>query len=152
MSERHTLPLTSGNRQKAHQGVDAAVARAMRGGHPMVLEIREAKRSDEQNRALWGLLRQIVRQRPTHQGVRMTEDTWKAVFMQALGAEMVFMPTLDGDGVFPMGHRSSQLTVGEFRGLIELMLAWCAREGIEVEHFDDGQGSGGANNLAREAA
>lgn len=146
---RHLIELTRWNRRKAIQGVERAP-------DGWTLELREPKRSDDQNRALWGLLNQIQRQRPTHQGVRMTADTWKAVFMQALGAEMVFVPTLDGDGVFPMGHRSSQLTVGEFRGLIDLMLAWCAREGLAVEHFDDfhdgHQGGAGAKNLRAEAA
>lgn len=127
---RHILELTRGNRQKAVQGV-------LRAPEGWTLELREPKRTDEQNRALWGLLNQIVKQRPSHQGMKMTAESWKAVFMQALGMEMVFLPTLDGDGVFPMGHRTSHLTKGEFAGLLTLMLAWCAREGLTVEHFDD---------------
>jgi len=47
------------------------------------------------------------------------------------------LPTLEGDGFFPMGLSTSALTVGEFRDLIEFILAWCAREEIAVEHFDD---------------
>ena len=128
---RHLITLDSPrSRALARQGVDRAPA-------GWTLELREPKRSDDQNRALWGLLNQIQKQRPTHQGMKMTTDAWKAVFMQALGMEMVFLPTLDGDGVFPMGHRTSHLTKGEFAGLLTLMLAWCAREGLTVEHFDD---------------
>lgn len=127
---RHFITLRASTRAKAHEGV----ARAPDG---WVLELHEPKRSMEQNAAMWGLLNQIQKQRPTHMGTKMTAETWKSVFMQALGAEMVFVPTLDGDGMFPMGHRSSQLTKGEFSGLIEIMLAWCAREGLTVEHFDD---------------
>ena len=103
------------------------------------VDIKEAKRSDDQNRALWGLLNQIVRQRPTHNGAKMDADLWKCVFMNALGMEMKMLPNLDGDGFFPLGHRSSQLTVSQFRDLLELMLCWAAREGLTVEHFDDGQ-------------
>lgn len=135
---RHLLTLTSENRGRAIEGV-------RRAPDGWTLELREAKRTDEQNRALWSLLNQVQKQRPTHGGVAMSADTWKAVFMQALGAEMVFVPTLDGDGMFPLGHRSSQLTKSEFIGLIELILAWCAKEGLTVEHFDDGQGRGGGN-------
>lgn len=127
---RHILKLTASNRLKAMQGVKAAP-------NGWTLELREPKRTDDQNRALWGLLNQIQKQRPVHCGVSMTAETWKSVFMQALGAEMVFVPTLDGDGMFPMGHRTSHLTKGEFAGLLTLMLAWCDREGLTIEHFDD---------------
>jgi hypothetical protein len=142
---RHLLTLTQSNRKKAIVGVTAAP-------NGWVLELREPKRSDEQNSALWGLLHQIQKQRPKHNGVSMTAELWKAVFMDALGAEMRMLPKLDGDGFFPIGHSTSRLTKGEFADLLTLMLAWCAREGLTVEHFDDGQGGSGANNPRAEAA
>lgn len=120
---------TPRDRAVAKQAIDRAPA-----GY--AVDIKEGRRSDEQNRALWGLLNQIVRQRPTHNGVKMDAELWKCVFLQALGVEMRMIPTLDGDGFFPVGHRSSHLTVSQFRDLLELMLAWCAREGLTVEHFD----------------
>lgn len=132
------------DRSVAKQAIDRAPA-----GY--AVDIKESKRSDEQNRALWGLLNQIQRQRPTHNGVQMTPDTWKAVFLQALGAEMVFVPTLDGTGMFPLGHRSSQLTKSEFAGLLELMLAWCAEQELDIQHFD-GQGAGRAEQASPRAA
>ena len=131
---RHLMTLTSNNRAKAIIGVTNAP-------DGYVLELREARRTDDQNAALWGLLNQIQKQRPTHNGVRMTPELWKATFMDALGAEMKMMPKLDGDGFFPIGHSTSRLTKGEFANLLELMLAWCARAGVTVEHFD-GQGAG----------
>jgi hypothetical protein len=132
MSERHTLKLTRHNRDKAHIGV----TRAPDG---WVLELREPKRSDDQNDALHGLIAQILKQRPHHFGMRMTKESYKAVFMHALGREMTMLPSLDGDGFFPMGLSTSKLTVSEFSQLIEIILAWCAREGLEVKHFDDGR-------------
>lgn len=126
---RHILTLTPNNRAKAIEGV-------RRAPDGFVLELREPKRSDPQNAALWGLLHQIQRQRPTHNGVPMNPDLWKAVFMDALGTEMRLLPKLDGGGFFPIGHRSSQLTKGEFANLLEFILAWTAREGLIVEHFD----------------
>lgn len=127
---RHILALSSkANRALAKQGID----RAPEG---YVVELREAKRSDEQNRALWSLLNQIQKQRPTHQGVKMSAELWKSVFMQAAGHEIVFVPTLDGDGMFPIGHRSSQLTKGEFADLLTVILAWTAKEDLTIAHFD----------------
>ena len=102
-----------------------------------VVEFRKRKRTDDQNDAFWGLLSQVQRQRKTHNGVKMNKELWRAVFMQAWGSEITFVPTLDGDGMFPMGLRSSQLAVGEMADLITVILAWCAREGLTVEHFEE---------------
>lgn len=142
---RHLLTLTQHNRGKAVEGV-------VKAPNGYVLELREPKRTDDQNAALWGLLNQIQRQRPKHNGVSMTPELWKAVFMDALGAEMRMLPKLDGDGFFPIGHSTSRLTKGEFTDLLELMLAWCAREGLTVEHFDDGRDREEPNKPSRRAA
>lgn len=131
MSERHTLTLTRANLEKAIQGVRVAV---LKGG--WTLELRPKKRTDDQNDALHGLIDQIIKQRPTHYGVKADKALYKAVFLHALGQESRFIPTLDGDGMFPLGQRTSKLTVAECSQLIEYILAWCAREGLSVEHFD----------------
>jgi hypothetical protein len=102
----------------------------------MAVEFKDKNRSGDQNSAMWSLLTQITRQRPHHNGVKMSAVLWKAVFMQALGAELVMLPTLECDGLFPFGHRSSKLTVPQMSDLIELMLSWAAKEGLVIEHFD----------------
>lgn len=130
MGERHVLKLNRNNRHLAIQGVKAAK-------DGWLLEIREPNRTAEQNAALWSLLSQVNKQRPIHNGVKMNPDLWKAVFMQAWGAEVVFLPTLEGDGMFPAGHRSSHLTVPEMTDLIEFILAWCARAEVAIQHFDE---------------
>ncbi len=138
---RHILTLTRYNREKALQGVSAAP-------DGYILELREPKRTDEQNAALWSLLFQIHKQRPTHNGVAMTPDLWKAVFLDALGSEMTLLPKLEGGGYFPLGHSSSKLTKGEFANLLELILAWTAREGLTVEHFDSDRDAAPGNRPA----
>lgn len=134
---RNLLRLTRSNRAVAMAWID----RAIQLGHERAwtMEVRETKRTDEQNSALWSLIGQVHKQRPIHNGVKMTPDLWKAVFMDAWGAEVVFLPKLDGDGMFPAGHRSSHLTVPEFGSLIEFILAWTAREGLTIRHFDEQQ-------------
>lgn len=104
-----------------------------------VVEFKQKGRSNDQNSAMWSVLTQINKQRPVHNGVRMSAVLWKAVFMQALGAELVMLPTLEGGGLFPFGHRSSKLTKDEMSNLIELMLSWCATEELVIEHFDGPQ-------------
>lgn len=150
MGERHTLKLTPGNRRKAHDGVEIAIARGV-AGEPWTLELRERTRTDEQNDALHGLIDQILKQRPKLNGVAMDKVKLKATFMQALGHEMTMLPTLDGDGFFPLGLSTSRLTVTEFTALMEFILSWCAEQELTIEHFD-GQGGSGAKNLRAEAA
>ena len=101
-----------------------------------VVEFKQKGRSTDQNAAMWSLLTQIARQRPTHNGVKMSAATWKAVFMDALGAEITWLPKLDEPGMFAFGHRSSKLTVSQMSDLIELMLAWAATNGLTIVHFD----------------
>jgi hypothetical protein len=152
MSERHTVKLTMANRAKALAGVEIALAKGLDpDGKPWTLELRERTRTDEQNDALHGLIDQILKQRPHHYGMRMSKEAYKAIFMHALGREPTMLPTLEGDGFFPMGLSTSRLTVGEFSNLIESILAWCAREGLTVNHFD-GRDAVGSNAPARRAA
>ena len=104
-----------------------------------VVEFKQKGRSNDQNAAMWSILAQINRQRPVHNGVKMSAVLWKAIFLQALGAELVMLPTLEGAGLVPFGHRSSKLTKDEMSNLIELMLAWAATEELVIEHFDGPQ-------------
>lgn len=135
MTDRHLLKLTPGVRDQAHQWLDRALS-LWQPGSPWMMELRSATRSDEQNAALWSLLGQIQKQRPTHNGVQMTTETWKCLFLHALGHEMSFVPTLDGTSMLPLGLRSSRLTKREFSNLLEFILAWAAHEGLTIQHFD----------------
>lgn len=100
------------------------------------VEFREKRRTDDQNRLMWAELTSLARKRPYHNGVKMNPDTYKCMFMQALGHETRFIPTMDGDGVFPLGMRSSRLTIPEMSDLIELLHAFAAREGVDLSRED----------------
>lgn len=132
---RNLLRLTPGARHDAHLWVDKALS-LWTLGKPYTLEIREPKRSDEQNAALWSLLGQITKQRPHHNGRKMTADLWKSVFMDALGHEVDYCASLDGERIFPLGHRSSHLSKAQFSDLLELILHWTAEQGLTIKHFD----------------
>jgi hypothetical protein len=151
MGERHTLKLTLRDREKAHMGVDAAIAKGAAQGKPWTLELRERTRSDEQNDALHGLIAQILRQRTHIAGVKLDKVKLKAMLMQAAGHEIVMLPTINGDGFFPMGLSTSKLTVSEFSNLIEWTLAWCAEQGIEVEHFSSPESTAGEGESLKPA-
>jgi hypothetical protein len=103
------------------------------------VEIGEESRTARQNRAIHGLIGQIMKQRPEHRGIRMSMDAYKAVFMHGLGQEITMLPSLDGTGFVPVGLSTSALSVRQFNELMEFVLAWCAQEGLTIKHFDDGR-------------
>jgi hypothetical protein len=113
----------------AKEAVDRAF---IRGG--MVAVFQDATRTTEQNKKLWPMLAEITEAKPEWNGMPMNEGRWKGTFMDALGMETDCAPSLEGGRVIPLGHRSSQLSKKDFSGLIELILAFAAREGIELKY------------------
>jgi hypothetical protein len=93
-----------------------------------VMRLGAETRRDVQNRKLWPMLKDIQQQVPGFD-VYTTEDI-KHRFMNALGTEMRFLPELEGQGMFPVGMRSSTLTVAQFSGLVELIYAFGAKHNV----------------------
>ena len=122
MTERRTVFLTT---RQARQRALALVQSAPEG---YVCKIAEPTRSDSQNRRLWPMIADIQRQVP-EMATFGAEDI-KFRFLDALGCEMRFLPKLEGAGMFPVGMKSSTLTVSQFSGLIELLFAFGAKHGV----------------------
>lgn len=93
-----------------------------------VVKIAAETRRDAQNRKLHPMLRDIQRQVPGFAGY--SGEDIKLRFLNALGTEMRFLPELEGQGMFPVGLRSSTLTVQQFSGLVELIYQFGARHGV----------------------
>lgn len=112
---------------------DTVRARAMdwirRAPEKTRVEFKEAKRSNEQSAKMWAMLTEIARQKE-HGGKKRSADTWKLVFMHALGHEVEFIPSLDGDSFIPCNGRSSDLSKREMSDLIELITAWGVQNGV----------------------
>lgn len=94
-----------------------------------VVNIREATRSGEQNAKLWAMLSDVARAKP--QGRTLTTEVWKALFMAEAGFKPRFEPSLDGQGVVPVGYKSSGLRKAEFSDLIEAIYAYGAEHGVQ---------------------
>ncbi|WP_203309802.1 recombination protein NinB [Sphingomonas beigongshangi] len=93
-----------------------------------VVRIAAETRRDAQNRKLWPMLSDLQRQVPA-MATYSTEDI-KLRFLNALGSEMRFLPALEGEGMFPVGLRSSTLTVQQFSALVELIYAFGAKHDV----------------------
>lgn len=102
-----------------------------------VVKIAAETRRDAQNRRLWPMLADLRKQIPEMQLYSL--DDIKLRFLNALGVEMRFIPALEGQGSFPVGMKSSTLTVEQFSGLIELVIMYGAKHNVrwsEPPHRD----------------
>jgi hypothetical protein len=93
-----------------------------------MVTIAEPTRSDAQNARMWCMLADIALAKP--QGRCHTPDTWKALMMQACGYEQLFEMGLDGRP-FPMGSRSSRLTVAQMADLITFIQQFGDANGVQ---------------------
>jgi len=96
-----------------------------------VAEVREPKRTLEQNDLMWSLLTDISVACPL--GRRHTPDDWKAIAMNACGWECQFVEGLDGRP-FPKGFRSSHLTKSQMSQMIEFLFAFGAEHNVKWTH------------------
>lgn len=94
-----------------------------------VVRIGAETRSEKQNRKMWPMLTDI-RNQVEWLGEFTTEDI-KLMFLNRLGAELRFLPTLERQGMFPVGLKSSTLTKKQFSALIELLYQFGAEHGVK---------------------
>lgn len=92
------------------------------------VEFKAAKRTLPQNDRMWAMLTDIAAQK-RHCGRKYTPDQWKVIFLNALGREADFIPSLDEKTFVPI-YSSSDLSKSEMSDMIELMLSWGAENGV----------------------
>lgn len=107
-------------RQRAKQAIDQAPI-------DYVVKVEEQTRSNPQNNHMWALLSEISIAKP--EGRTHTPELWKALAMKACGHEVQFLQGLDGQP-FPIGFRSSKLTVSQMSDLIEWIYAYGSENGV----------------------
>ena len=93
-----------------------------------VVNVREAKRSLDQNNKMWAMLSDVSRAKP--EGKDWQTDVWKAAFMSALGIEAKLYGGIDGGEPFLM-QRSSNLTVSQMADLITFIAEYGDRHEVE---------------------
>lgn len=93
-----------------------------------VVKLGAETRRDAQNRKLWPMLADLQHQIP--EMASYSTDDIKLRFLNALGVEMRFLPALESEGMFPVGLKSSTLTVQQFASLIELIYKFGAEHDV----------------------
>lgn len=93
----------------------------------------EVKRSNPQNDRFHGMCRDIAKQIPSYHGLRLTEDEWKQVFLDALRRDLKLVPSLDGTGMVALRMNSSALKTKEFADLITIVMAFGDQNGVKFK-------------------
>ena len=112
-----------------HGPSQRAYARTLVNAAPegFVMTIRPPRRTVDQNAKLWAMLTDVSRAKPD--GRNHPPETWKALFMHALGWEQQFHMGLNGEP-FPAGFRSSRMNKEQMSDLIEFIYAYGAERGV----------------------
>lgn len=84
-------------------------------------------RSIEQNKRMWAMLRDVSQQVVWH-GQKLADTEWKDIFTAALKRQKV-VPGIDG-GFVVLGTSTRSMTVADMGGLMELMEAFGAEQGV----------------------
>lgn len=90
---------------------------------------KDAKRTQAQNDRLWAMLTDVASQLDWH-GIRLSTESWKILFLDALNSEMRLVPNLAGTGFVSLGRSSSNLSKAEFSQLLELIAAFGAEHNV----------------------
>ncbi|MEN3973074.1 recombination protein NinB [Sphingomicrobium sp. XHP0235] len=121
----HTIILsTPSNRERAKRLIDSAP-------DGVVANFRKATRTTDQNARMWAMLGDISRAKP--EGRELAPEVWKALFMHSLGHQVRFEHGLDGEGMVPIGFRSSRLTKQQMSDLMELIAEYAARHEVSLQ-------------------
>lgn len=89
------------------------------------------KRTLPQNDRFWAVLTEIS-EKAIYHGIKLSPEDWKLLFLDALNREVRMVPNLDSTGLVSLGRSSSDLDKESFSGLLEIIYAWCASNGVEL--------------------
>lgn len=108
-------------RSKAKRWVDLAPINSR-------VEFKRARRTLDQNAALWARLTDIAEQVEWY-GQKLSAEDWKDIMSASLRKARV-VPGLDAGSFVPLGMRTSDMTKEEMSDLLELIAAFGAERGV----------------------
>lgn len=97
---------------------------------PAVVTLTRPKRTLDQNRLMWPLLKDFSQQ-VEHFGQKYTQDEWKDLLTAAFNGCTKYAPNLDGTGVVAFGVRTSKWPKDTFSAFIEFMYSEGAQRGVK---------------------
>ncbi len=113
------------------------VKTALAAGRKLTLEVKDASRSDEQNRKYHAIFGDIAKQ-AEHCGSKWDAEDWKRMLVWQYCKEKQIdagrlVPSLDMTGVVQLGQQTRKFTKEQASEFVEFLIAWCAENGIELK-------------------
>ena len=110
------------------------VLTALNAGKPLVMEIKAANKSREQEEKYHAMISEIATQ-AQHMGSKWDAESWKRLlvdqFCKDTGLKTgVVMPNLSGDGIVQLGFQTRKFTKEQASEFVEWLYAWSAENGV----------------------
>lgn len=103
---------------------------------PLVIECDEPRRTNVRNAQLHAVLTDIAQQL-IWDGERLSVEQWKrllvAAWMRATNRRIKIARAIDGTGFDPIYQRTSKLSEGETRELIQFVYAWGVDQNVRFK-------------------
>lgn len=112
------------------------VLTALNAGKPLVIEIKAAEKSREQEEKYHAMIGEIARQ-ASHAGAKWSPDDWKRLLVDQFCKDGgiktgVVVPNLSGDGIVQLGFQTRKFSKEQASEFVEWLYAWGAERGIEI--------------------
>ena len=107
---------------------DMAVRGLVKG--PVLVTLSRPKRSKDQNRLMWPLLRDCSQQIDYH-GMKLSEGDWKDLMTVGFEGVQRSAPSLDGKGLVFFGISTSDYPKDTFSAFIEFIYAEGTERGVQ---------------------
>ena len=113
------------------------VLEALESGKELVLEIKLANKSREQEEKYHSMIGEIAKQ-AQHMGASWDAESWKRLLVDQFCKDSglktgVIMPNLSGDGIVQLGFQTRKFTKEQASEFVEWLYAWSAERGITLE-------------------
>jgi hypothetical protein len=108
---------------------------ALEAGKHLVMEIKAASKSREQEEKYHAMIGDIAKQ-AKHLGSHWDADTWKRLlvdkFVREQGISSQIMANLDGNGIVQLGFQTRNFTKEQASEFVEWLYAWAADNGVTL--------------------
>jgi len=110
------------------------VTNALDAGKELVLEIKAANKSRDQEEKYHAMIGEIAQQ-AQHLGSKWDAESWKRLlvdqFCKDIGLKTgVVIPNLSGDGIVQLGYQTRKFTKEQASQFVEWLYAWSAEHGV----------------------
>jgi hypothetical protein len=112
------------------------ITKALDAGNNLVMEIKLASKSREQEEKYHAMINDIAKQ-AQHLGAKWSSEDWKRLlvdqYLREVGeVQTKIIPNLDGTGIVQLGFQTRKFTKEQASEFVEWLYAWSGNNGIDL--------------------